>query len=1041
MYPTWSDTSCPLFLQAELGPHDQANIVHLDKYEEMVWVGTQRGRVMSYLVDFSNESEVYRSYSKYTVNERVLQILSRPEGICSLSKSTISFHSRGGVSSELFSKKTVQRMANHGSFSAIDSFPHHQVHVAIGSSSAKTLFYADVMKGELTTFFDLPHCVSKIHCGNEFSSGPALIAVGGTNGQISFVEGRSSRIAHSVTAHPHEVTSIASSGNYVFSTGKRDGWARAVTQGSPQSMVADVFLKVFDVRFLKHAVPISVPSGAMGVLGGYRTDLGTYTPSSACVLLLTPGGVWEQAELFPGATQLRNCEYFQAECYPPHSPDLANGVVDWSGTSLMTSLLDSAGVVHLWTHKSVLEDGLTVPRINIESLNNFIPPVAGTPVMPSFSRILDPTNAETFFDELPTRVYSDTVREGTWHSWAEEDREEDHFLNSEDSHPIRPSVPVLSEIVSSKKEWDKSISYCENTHGFGLNSLVQIARKRMTTIAAPSSPQRPYLPPRDLPRLDEELVGPIPFRWKFTPVDHSVNHSLFPFNLYNKCGRCGLENGHMDILNPLIQTMYYSSVLRAVLKTHTCDRPECLSCEFGFLFHIMDQARFSRNKITQPTRLSRCVKKLVGTGGLVELWGSIVAQLEKELEPGNVVSSQLASPIEFGDKMRRIPSPVKRILPVIFTPTDRVIPQSIYVHQTSGEISTARTNDTFVEYSLVTVIARISAGDQLVTPRGKPAAHHVAITVVPDDMNTETRSRVNSWADDGEKKNSEWVLFNDFVVTSSSISEATEITSWKQPVMGFYAHAVTETHMGGENVVPLEIFQTDKNLAKSAGKCEFIPLSDTEINALPLTVALDTEFISIGLGDIEIREDGSREVGRPGDMTVGRVSVIRCDESSPNDSVPILDHYIAMDESEIKDYVTRFSGLKPGDLDMNTSTHWLTTSKCVYQKLRFLVDAGCVFIGHGLHTDFRILNLFVPAGNIIDTVELFHIPGQRFLSLKYLASKLLNKSIQGGDVHCSIEDARTAMDLYRVYLKLVEEGRLEATVKSLYDTGRVRGWK
>lgn len=45
-----------------------------------------------------------------------------------------------------------------------------------------------------------------------------------------------------------------------------------------------------------------------------------------------------------------------------------------------------------------------------------------------------------------------------------------------------------------------------------------------------------------------------------------------------------------------------------------------------------------------------------------------------------------------------------------------------------------------------------------------------------------------------------------------------------------------------------------------------------------------------------------------------------------------------------------------GDLDPVRSPYTLTPLKVVYKKLRLLVDSGCIFIGHGLSKDFRIIS-------------------------------------------------------------------------------------
>ena len=46
-----------------------------------------------------------------------------------------------------------------------------------------------------------------------------------------------------------------------------------------------------------------------------------------------------------------------------------------------------------------------------------------------------------------------------------------------------------------------------------------------------------------------------------------------------------------------------------------------------------------------------------------------------------------------------------------------------------------------------------------------------------------------------------------------------------------------------------------------------------------------------------------------------------------------------------------------GDLDPNNTPHTLVPLKVAYKKLRALVDAGCIFIGHGLSKDFRTISM------------------------------------------------------------------------------------
>ncbi len=81
--------------------------------------------------------------------------------------------------------------------------------------------------------------------------------------------------------------------------------------------------------------------------------------------------------------------------------------------------------------------------------------------------------------------------------------------------------------------------------------------------------------------------------------------SDFDFSQYNKTTFVGLENSIPNSFsNSVIQMMYLVPEVRATLLAHSCPRDTCLSCELGFLFHMLDQAKHSTG----------CMKSVQGKG-------------------------------------------------------------------------------------------------------------------------------------------------------------------------------------------------------------------------------------------------------------------------------------------------------------------------------------------------------------------------------------------------------------------------------------------
>lgn len=199
-------------------------------------------------------------------------------------------------------------------------------------------------------------------------------------------------------------------------------------------------------------------------------------------------------------------------------------------------------------------------------------------------------------------------------------------------------------------------------------------------------------------------------------------------------------------------------------------------------------------------------------------------------------------------------------------------------------------------------------------------------------------------------------------------------------------------------------------------------------------IPIDTEFVRLQQEEIEILASGDRNVIRPTREGLARVSVLR--GSGPDEGVSFINDYISISEPVV-DYVTKYSGVTAEDLDPQRSHHPLVPLKVAYKKLWLLLNLGCIFVGHGLIKDFRNVNMFVPKDQVVDTVTLFYNPSRskRNLSLRFLAWYLLKENIQS-QTHDSIEDAWSALRLWKKYEEFKDAGIVEKMIDEIYTAGR-----
>ncbi|GME24592.1 PAB-dependent poly(A)-specific ribonuclease subunit PAN2 [Neofusicoccum parvum] len=323
-------------------------------------------------------------------------------------------------------------------------------------------------------------------------------------------------------------------------------------------------------------------------------------------------------------------------------------------------------------------------------------------------------------------------------------------------------------------------------------------------------------------------------------------------------------------------------------------------------------------------------------------------------------------------------------------------------------------------YELVGVVADINSGEN-------QKSHLVSmINVAP-----------SSRTDEAETK---WHLFNDFLVRPVTKEEALRFEpNWKLPSVLTYESVKASHHIDDSWKESLDTSLLYRTWGPNeSDNLEYKPLHPNEHPGPGWPVAIDAEFVSLQREEIEISASGQRETIRPSRLGLARVSVLRGGDGE-DEGKPFIDDYIAITEP-IVDYLTLFSGISPGDLDRATSKHALVGLKVAYKKLWLLLNLGCLFIGHGLPKDFRTINIHVPKAQVVDTVDLYYIPArQRKLSLRFLAWIVLEEDIQQ-DTHDSVEDARTALKLWR-HWRAVEDGEGKAVCDEMVKDIYKRGWE
>ncbi|XXG95724.1 poly(A)-specific ribonuclease [Hypoxylon texense] len=811
----------------------------------------------------------------------------------------------------------------------------------------------------------------------------------------------------------------------------------------------DPFVNVFDLKNMVSMSPIPFPAGAAYVRMHPRM-------STTSIVMSQIGQMHVVDLMNPNTSNVR-----QANSLAFFS------MIEIASSGEAVALADLDCFIHLWGSPNKLHfaefatpielaEPTPGPRLEFDSLDTSLSTVG----MPYYREVLLsawPNNMVTEVGAPPVKIdpqFLATLQERDWGYFGKNTR------------PLRRNQVEDTRSAESPQSSLKPPKF-----------LSEKAREAAKSPAGTPAPEEvvPEFPQVLQDTKLESLKIEVPELYQNIEIKYSkFGIDDFDFGYFNKTQYSGLQNHIVNAYaNPLLQVMHYTPLIRNVALQHAataCVDELCLLCELGFLFDMLHKAEGEACQASNFTKTlsyhpeagklglleeephsSRTVMLQQLTRFLLRQMAqnySLIAQNPQSYptdltRPGTfeeLFQTSATSSIRSTRKtIHRIPSVLMLTTAISSNEHRRLwatpgwLPEEIGVIVDNGQffcfegedlkLHLQRAIHTITVYSLTGLAVNIEGGQQ-------QRSHLVAMANIAHSA--PTAPGLN-----------QWYLFNDFYVKPIPSQEAlTFNTSWKTPSVITYQVKAANNQLDSTWKQNLDSRLLYLDLQADRADKTYRTLDRQTEPAGPHTiVAIDTEFVKISQPEVEMHSDGESKIIRPTVHALARTSLIR--GGGMDEGLPFIDDYITIKE-KVVDYLTSYSGITPEDLDMNMAQqrgHNLVPLKIAYKKIWILLNLGCKFLGHGLKQDFRVINIHVPKAQVIDTSDLFFIKERlRKLSLQFLAHTLLKEDIQQS-THDSIEDARTALKLYRRYQEFDEAGILETMLQEIYAKGVASNFK
>ena len=503
----------------------------------------------------------------------------------------------------------------------------------VGRSSAEML-QIDIGVGRVSLTAELMPgtCSQGTSC---IATGAArgLVACGGFGGELVMRDPRNKLRAEtqlSSPAHAAGVTAVAAKGDLVITCGLTADRAGVVS--------VDPFVKVVDVRVGCRVLNVlQFPAGAVAV---------AFHPKfNGTVVLGGESGLVQTQDADRGGPGSSGAGFFSQAPLDLMGQRLASLAASSSGEAFAFG--DTAGYVHLW---SVNDQ----PTVNAYSRAVEDPPRYAACVERAFERaqyemarlqLAQAGQPPPPPPDAPLADERDPAPEAPFH--LSEDGGATPPLSYVDPRAevaVGRCPHIVPKAVLETARFVDFVGYAPNPHfsrggarGEAYRRAAPLRNKRAESREGAAEAKRRAATAAKLSTQVGDARGaaatsPLPPLYHRVEVRLSANRARFEefdFSEHNRTRLVGLVNDLANsYVNPVLQTLHFTPELRAeVLMGHTCEREFCLTCELGFLSHMLAQpptrgagSHASSSATAQPLNFLRTLRQVreAAALGLIE---------------------------------------------------------------------------------------------------------------------------------------------------------------------------------------------------------------------------------------------------------------------------------------------------------------------------------------------------------------------------------------------------------------------------------------